>query len=72
MDKEDVVHIYNRVPLSHEKREQNNAICSNRMDLEIAILRHVSHTEKNKYHMISFIYGIEKKKVQMNLSTRYK
>ena len=28
MDKEDVVHIYNGILLSH-KREQNNAICSN-------------------------------------------
>ena len=28
MDKEDVVHIYNGILLSHEK-EQNNAICNN-------------------------------------------
>ena len=28
IDKEDVVHIYNGILLSH-KREQNNAICSN-------------------------------------------
>ena len=28
MDKEDVVHIYNGIPLSH-KKEWNNAICSN-------------------------------------------
>ena len=28
MDKEDVVHMYNEIFLSH-KREQNNAICSN-------------------------------------------
>ena len=28
MDKEDVVHIYNGIPLSHRK-ELNNAICSN-------------------------------------------
>ena len=28
MDKEDVVHVYNGILLSHEK-EQNNAICSN-------------------------------------------
>ena len=27
MDKEDVVHIYNRIVLSH-KKERNNAICS--------------------------------------------
>ena len=28
MDKEDVIHIYNGILLSH-KKEQNNAICSN-------------------------------------------
>ena len=28
MDKEDMIHIYNGILLSHEK-EQNNAICSN-------------------------------------------
>ena len=28
MDKEDAVHIYNGILLSH-KKEQNNAICSN-------------------------------------------
>ena len=28
MDKEDVVHIYNRILLSHKKK-RNNAICSN-------------------------------------------
>ena len=27
------------------------------MDLEILILREVSPTEKDKYHMISLIYG---------------
>ena len=31
------------------------------MDLEIAILSEVSQTEKDKYHMISFICGIQKK-----------
>ena len=30
------------------------------MDLEIIILSEVSQTEKNKYHMISLIYGILK------------
>ena len=28
MDKEDVIHVYNGILLSH-KKEQNNAICSN-------------------------------------------
>ena len=30
------------------------------MDLEIIILSEVSQTEKNKYHMISLICGIQK------------
>ena len=41
-----------------KKKKKKNAICSNWMDLEIAILKYVSQTEKNKYHMISFICGI--------------
>ena len=57
MDKEDVVHIYNGILLSH-KKELNNAICSNMMDLEIVILSEVSQTEKDKYHMISLICEI--------------
>ena len=28
------------------------------MDLEIIILNEISHTEKDKYHMISLIIGI--------------
>ena len=31
------------------------------MDLEIVILSEVSQTEKDKYHMISLICGIEKR-----------
>ena len=58
MDKGDVVHIYNGILLSH-KNEWNNAICSN-MDgpRDYHILREVSQTEKDKYHMISLIRGI--------------
>ena len=32
------------------------------MDLEIIILSEVSQTEKDKYHMISILCGIQKKK----------
>ena len=65
MDKEDMVHIYNEILLSHIK-EWNNAICSN-MDgprdyntkwSKIIILSEVNQTEKYKYHMISLICGI--------------
>ena len=41
-------------------------------DLEIVILSEVSWTQKDKYHMISFICGIFLKRVQMNLFTKQK
>ena len=37
MDKDDVLHIYSRILLSH-KKEWSNAIYSNMMDLEIIML----------------------------------
>ena len=49
MDKEDVVHIYNGILLSHKKNEIMPFVAT-QMDLEIII---VSETEKDKYHMIS-------------------
>ena len=42
------------------------------VDLEIIILGKVSQTEKDKYHMISFICKILKKMIQMNLFTKQK
>ena len=51
MDKKAMVHIYCGILHSH-KKEWNNAICSNMMDLEIIIL---SKSEKDKYHMISLM-----------------
>ena len=42
------------------------------MDLETVILSKVSQTEKDKYHMISLICGIFKKRLQMNLFTKQK
>ena len=41
------------------------------MDLEIIILNEVSQIEKDKYHMMSLICGIENT-TQMNLFTRQK
>ena len=56
MDKEDVVHIYNGILLSH-KRNEIMPFAATWMDLEIVILSEVSQTEKDKYH-ISLICGI--------------
>ena len=55
-----MIHIYNGILLSH-KKEQNNAICTTWMNLEIVILSEVSQIKKDKSHMISLIYGILKK-----------
>ena len=65
MDKEDVMHIYNGVLLSHRK-ELNNAICSN-MDGPRDYHTKQNKSDKDKYHMI-FTYNVESKKmIQMNL-----
>ena len=57
MDKEDVVHVYNEILLSH-KNERNSDICRDEDDLEIVILSEVSLMEKEKRHRISLICGI--------------
>ena len=51
MDKEDVVHTYNGILLSHKKSEIM-PFAATQMDLEITILSEVRQTEKDKYHMI--------------------
>ena len=72
IDKEDVVHIYNGILLSH-KREQNNAICSN-MDGP-----RDCHTEWGKLdrerqisYGIAYMWNLKKKVIQMNLFTKQK
>ena len=57
MDK-DLVHIYNRILLSYKKKNEIMPSAVTRMQLEIIIPSEVSHTEKDKYHMISLIHGI--------------
>ena len=69
IDKEDVVHIYNGILLSH-KKEWNNVIFSN-MDGPRDYHTMWSKSEKEKYHTISLICGI-KKMVQMNLFIKQK
>ena len=48
MDKEDVVHIYNGILLSHKKNEIMTFAATSR-GLEIIILSKVSQKEKDKY-----------------------
>ena len=57
MDKEDVVHIYNVILLSHEKNEMM-PFAATWMDPEIIILSEVSQTVKDIYHVIPLICGI--------------
>ena len=70
MDKEDVVHTYNGILLSH-KKEQSNAFAATWMQLEIIILSEVSQKKKDTYHVISFICGTQNM-TQMNLFTKQK
>ena len=57
MDKEDAVHIYHGILLSHKKNEIMS-FAATWMNLEIITLSEVSQTEKDKYIMLSFICGI--------------
>ena len=56
-DKEDVVHRYNRIVLSH-KKNKIMPIAATWMQLEVIIVNEVSQKEKDKHHMISLICGI--------------
>ena len=61
-----MAHIYNGILLSHKKK-QNWVICSevdgpHYITLESVIQSEVSQKEKNKYRMLTHIYGILKKK----------
>ena len=59
MDKEDVVHIYNGILLSHKKNEIV-PFAATWMDLEIIILSEVSQTEKDKCHDIPYMWNLKK------------
>ena len=56
MDKEDVAHIDNGILAI--KRNTIELFVVRWMDLESVIQREVSQKEKNKYHMLTHIYGI--------------
>ena len=57
MDKEDVVHIYNGILLSHKKNKTGSFV-EKWMDLETVIQSKVSQKEKNKYRILTHICGI--------------
>ena len=52
-----MAHIYNGILLSH-KRNEFELFVVRWMDLESVIQSKVSQKEKNKYHMLTHIYGI--------------
>ena len=64
MEEEDVVHIYNGILLSH-KKEKNKIMpfAATWMDLESVIQSEVSQKEKNKYRMLTHMYGILKNEI---------
>ena len=59
MDEEDVAHICNGILLSNKKKR---LFVVRWMDLETVIQSEVSQKEKNKYRMLTHVYGIYKKK----------
>ena len=56
-----MAHTYSGILLSHKKNE-TELFLVRWMDLESVIQSEVSQKEKNKYRMLTHIYGIKKKK----------
>ena len=54
-DKEDVVHIYNGIPLSH-KKEWHGAICSN---MDATRDYRTKWSQKDKYHDITYMWNLK-------------
>ena len=57
MDKEAVVHIYNGI-LFNNKKNIFESVLMRWMNLEPIIQSEVSQKEKNKYRLLTHIYGI--------------
>ena len=57
MDKEDVVHIYMKY-YSVIKRNKTGSFVETWMDLETVMQSEVSQKEKNKYRILTHIFGI--------------
>ena len=58
--KEDVVHIYNGILLSHKENEIMPS-ASTWMQLEIITISEVGQKEKDKYHVITYMWNLKKK-----------
>ena len=63
-------YVYTMAYYSVIKKNEIMPFAATWMDYEIVILSEVSHTEKEKYHMASFVSGIYKEMIQMNLQNR--
>ena len=58
MGKEVVVHIHSGILLSHKKRNAFESVLMRWMNPEPIIQGEVSQKEKDKYHILTHIYGI--------------
>ena len=69
-----MLYLYTMEYYSAIKRNEIESFVETWMDLEIVIQSEVSQKEKNKYHMLTHIYGIlkkkQKQKVMKNLGAR--
>ena len=66
MHKENVVYIHNGILLEYEIL----LFVTTWIDLEGIMLSEISHTEKDKHHMISLICGIKKQKMNKQNKTK--
>ena len=57
MDQEDVVYIHDGIILSH-KKEQNNAICSNMMELETHTKWSKSERKRQMPYDVTYIWNL--------------
>ena len=58
VDKKAIVHVHNAILLGHKKKKEILPFAITRMGLESITRSEISQSEKDKYHMISFIGGI--------------
>ena len=59
MGKEAVVHMHSEILLSYKKKKNAfEFVLMRQMNLEPIIQSEVSQKEKNKYHILTHIYGI--------------